>query len=177
MKKLFLIATLIVAYLGVNAQGQAPKFEIAVAYGVANNTRTTNSFYKGAYKGKRLDYWGPVSAEFFYRPLKQLGVGVVGVVSGCKWSDNPNAKSVFITVMPAVKYNWLSKKNFSMYSKTAAGLTVVTAEKHGPVSDYEILWFNFQVSLVGLEFGGALRGFAELGVGEQGIMGGIRYKF
>jgi hypothetical protein len=36
----------------------------------------------------------------------------------------------------------------------------------------------FQVSALGVEFGGKFRGFAELGVGDQGILqAGIRYKF
>ena len=40
------------------------------------------------------------------------------------------------------------------------------------------LLFNFQASLLGVEFGGAFRGFVELGFGEQGIaLAGLRYKF
>ena len=41
------------------------------------------------------------------------------------------------------------------------------------------LMFNFQVSLIGVEAGNNhVRGFAEFGVGEQGIaLAGIRYKF
>jgi len=39
--------------------------------------------------------------------------------------------------------------------------------------------FNFQASLIGVEVGSQkLRGFAEFGVGEQGIaQAGVRYKF
>jgi len=41
------------------------------------------------------------------------------------------------------------------------------------------LMFNFQASLIGVEAGNNhVRGFAEFGVGEQGIaLAGIRYKF
>ena len=46
------------------------------------------------------------------------------------------------------------------------------------VNDDASTTFNFQATFVGVEVGGALRGFAELGVGEQGIiLAGIRYKF
>jgi len=39
-------------------------------------------------------------------------------------------------------------------------------------------YFMFQASLIGAEFGKQFRGFAELGVGEQGfLLAGIRYKF
>ena len=38
--------------------------------------------------------------------------------------------------------------------------------------------FNWQVSLIGIEVGKSLRGFAEGGFGEQGVlMLGLRYKF
>lgn len=44
-------------------------------------------------------------------------------------------------------------------------------------SDSKVV-FNWQASLIGMEFGGAFRGFVELGMGEQGIiLGGLRYKF
>ena len=41
------------------------------------------------------------------------------------------------------------------------------------------VFFNFQASLIGVEVGNQqVRGFAEVGVGEQGIfLGGVRYKF
>ena len=36
----------------------------------------------------------------------------------------------------------------------------------------------FQLSVLGAEFGGKFRGFAELGIGDQGLLqAGIRYKF
>lgn len=41
-----------------------------------------------------------------------------------------------------------------------------------------VCYFMFQLSVLGAEFGGKFRGFAELGVGDQGILqAGIRYKF
>ena len=43
---------------------------------------------------------------------------------------------------------------------------------------YCIMPIMFQASLIGAEFGKQFRGFAELGVGEQGfLLAGIRYKF
>jgi hypothetical protein len=38
--------------------------------------------------------------------------------------------------------------------------------------------FNWQLSLLGLEFGSSIRAFAEVGMGEQGIvLGGVRVRF
>ena len=41
------------------------------------------------------------------------------------------------------------------------------------------VFFNFQASLIGIEVGNQqVRGFAELGIGEQGIgLAGVRFKF
>ena len=52
-------------------------------------------------------------------------------------------------------------------------------KKTGDKSTAKDLLFNFQASLIGVEAGGQhLRGFAEFGIGEQGVaLAGIRYKF
>jgi len=89
-----------------------------------------------------------------------------------------------MTLMPAVKLDWLRQKNFGMYSKLAIGATL-RSEKidyetagHDDYSNTE-MHVNWQVSLLGLEVGGRnLRGFLEVGTGEQGIFDiGLRYKF
>ena len=63
-----------------------------------------------------------------------------------------------------------------MYSKAAVGVTFMS-DSGTKDSDSKVV-FNWQASLIGMEFGGAFRGFVELGMGEQGIiLGGLRYKF
>jgi hypothetical protein len=89
--------------------------------------------------------------------------------------------------MPSVKFNWLRKNNWGMYSKLAAGATYThfcfedyeNDRKTGEKETANDLFFNFQVSLIGIEAGNQhVRGFAEFGIGEQGIaLAGVRYKF
>jgi hypothetical protein len=86
--------------------------------------------------------------------------------------------------MPSVKFNWLRKDHFGMYSKLAAGVSLCNfkSENENKNSESETenqVKFNWQASLIGIEAGGSrLRAFAELGFGEQGIgLLGIRYKF
>ena len=86
--------------------------------------------------------------------------------------------------MPAVKFDWLRKKNFGMYSKLAFGATYRTEKieyKNSVYEDYDEngLHVNWQLSVLGIEAGSpTLRGFVELGTGEQGIgLIGLRYKF
>ena len=86
-----------------------------------------------------------------------------------------------------MKLDWLRKHNWGMYTKLAAGVTYahVTDQDYedGKKTDEKItskdLLFNFQASLIGVEAGNQhVRGFAEFGVGEQGIaLVGLRYKF
>ena len=175
MKQFLLVVAALMATVNVSAQDEW-KNEISIAYGGGANTDIVMSLAKGMFTGKQLDYWGPISAEYFYRPDERLGVGGIFAISGCKWDDTGDAKSKYYTVMPAVKYNWLNKSGFSMYSKAAIGLTV-DSQSGGRESKTEVL-FNWQASLIGMDFGGAFRGFVELGMGEQGIiLGGLRYKF
>ena len=90
--------------------------------------------------------------------------------------------------MPSVKFNWLRKNKWGLYSKVALGATLAhyseqnfddsgrRVDDKGSSND---VFFNFHASLIGVEAGGRnVRGFAELAIGEQGILlGGVRYKF
>ena len=176
MKKIVLLAVAaMMATINVNAQDEFQN-EISIAYGSGSNTDIVSSIGKGIFTGQQLDYWGPVSLEYFYRPQPKLGVGAVVALAGCKWDDSSDSKSTYFSVMPAVKYNWLNKSHFSMYSKAAIGPTFA-AQSGGSENKTDVV-FNWQASLIGMEFGSAFRGFVELGMGEQGIiLAGLRYKF
>lgn len=142
-----------------------------------------------------------ISVEYFHHLNPVISIGAIGAFSGttsdmyCNidWNNGNRTKEkvgtsskYFITVMPAAKFDWLRKKNFGLYSKVAVGATYVTEKQKQDVngdkkevhSDNSVR-FNFQASLIGVEVGSQkLRGFAELGVGEQGIaLAGVRYKF
>ena len=176
MKRVFLmIVAAMMATVSINAQDEWQN-EIAIAYGGGSNTDIVSSIGVGMFSGKQTSYWGPVSLEYFRHFPSRLGLGVIAAVGGCKWEDHSDASSMYYTVMPALKYNWLIKNYFGMYSKVAAGVTF--AKDSGTSKDESHTEFNWQASLVGMEFGGALRGFVEVGFGEQGIiLGGLRFKF
>ena len=78
--------------------------------------------------------------------------------------------------MPTVKFNWLRKEAFGMYSSLAAGATYHRA-KLGNDTESQIVFMGHATAL-GAEFGGPVRVFLELGFGERGMLsGGVRYKF
>ena len=147
-----------------------------------------------------------LSVEYFHHLNKTISIGGFVGFNGTfhdlyctyqKNSDSGNAtieskekvgsaKKYFFTVMPSVKFDWLRKKNFGLYSKVALGLTYMHEQEKQDNKDGEKelnnksdIMGNFQASLIGIEAGSEkLRGFVEFGVGEQGILvAGCRYKF
>ena len=191
MKKLvFLVVAAMLTTFSVKAQEgyDDTKHEIAVSYGYMANSQWIDVFEDMAtiMAGAKLDdekLVGPLSVEYFYHAKNWLGVG--GLVAYGKStqdlyigsSKSGELKHTYYTVMPAVKFDWLRKRYFGMYSKLAFGATVRTEDADGE-SDTSI-HPNWQVSFLGLEAGSpTLRAFLELGTGEQGLaLVGVRCKF
>lgn len=174
-KSLLILAFALVACVSVNAQNEW-KNEIAISYGFGSFTDMNSSYLGGIFTGKQTSYIGAFGVEYFRRPLPALGVGFVGTFSTCKWSDNSNARSKYFAIMPAVKYNWLNRNHFEMYSKLAIGVLIGRESDAGTHKTKAT--FAWQATAVGAEFGSAFRGFLELGFGEQGtLVAGVRYKF
>ncbi|MBR4389501.1 MAG: hypothetical protein IKT00_10030 [Prevotella sp.] len=196
-KILALAAVAIMTAMSVNAQNgyDDTKHEVAISYGIDSNSQIIDAFEEigGAMFGAKLEnekFFGPISAEYFYHVKNWLGVGGIfaygqnkqDVMSG---KDRiGESKNSYYTLMPAVKFDWLRKKNFGMYSKLAIGATLRNEKynssnnSNNDYTDSEV-HVNWQASLLGIEAGSpTFRGFIELGTGEQGIVqAGVRYKF
>ena len=110
--------------------------------------------------------------------------------AGCKAEDEKTHKNdlseTFLTLMPSVKFNWLRKKHFGMYSGLTAGVMFlsVSANDNAKATDPDakdetLASFMFQVTALGAEFGSEqFRGFVEAGLGEKGTLcAGLRYRF
>ena len=182
MKKLLVLAVgalALCAAPSVQAQvvdfDDQPKNELSLGYGAISTTNVLDVFvdvvsaiFGAKYENTR--FFGPVAAEYFYHVSPLVGVGGIGVYNHHKEDVVQNEQvtgkrtSNYFTIMPAVKFNWLRKQNWGMYSK-----------KDNSSNNF----FNFQASLAGIEAGSDhVRGFAELGFGEQGLVqGGIRLRF
>jgi hypothetical protein len=200
MKKiLVMVAVAMMTLVSVNAQSgyEDTKHEIGISYGALSNTTWMSiadamgtTITLGAVKYDDGKFTGPIAVEYFYHLNPIIGIGAIGaythetkdiLISNDKYGE---AKNTFVTVMPAAKFNWLRKKYFGMYSKVAAGLTFASKKEDYSKGNVENLseskvGFNFQASALGIEAGSeTIRAFAELGVGEQGVLlGGIRAKF
>ena len=191
MKKIFVMAVAaMMATLSVNAQDF--KHEVGVFYGFesASNVFSLVTSAISAAAGDQSSFWGPVGVEYYYNISPVVGLGAVAAYAGCKAEDDKTHKEdlteSFITVMPSVKFNWLRKKHFGMYSALSAGAMFASvkcndnAKAADPkAKDETVTVFMFQATALGAEFGGEqFRGFVEAGVGEKGVLcAGLRYKF
>lgn len=194
MRTIFLMTALAVsAILCVPAQAQEEtRHEVGISYGAVPNSIWLDAFGDviSSIFGEKYEqdaYVGPIGIEYFYHTSPLIGIGAVATFVNNKEDgirDNQvisKISSSYYTLMPAVKFNWLRRDKWGMYSKLAIGATYRDYSKtheQEKATDNEVL-FNFHVSVLGVEAGGQhVRGFAELGIGEQGvILGGVRYKF
>lgn len=174
-----------------------PKNEFALGYGAISNSNVLDVFTDvvSAIFGARFNnkkFLGPFSAEYFYHVSPLVGVGGITVFNHHAQDVMQNEQvtgkrtSNCFTILPAVKFNWLRKHKWGMYSKVGLGYTRAEYKTTGKDSEGTYTkdssgdnFFNFQASLVGIEAGNRnVRGFAELGFGEQGLIhGGIRFRF
>ena len=149
-----------------------------------------------SYKNER--WVVPVSAEYFFRVNRFLSVGAIGAFNCMKEdiylnvTDNEGRETSTkdgrlrkfnLTILPAVKFDWLRREHIGLYSKAGLGASFMMErqkEDNGTklYSSTDVM-LNFQVSALGFEAGNQhIRGFAEVGVGEQGVfVVGLRYKF
>ena len=192
MKKiLIMVVAAMMTTISVNAQDEL-KHEVGVFYGIgsASNLFSAITSSISAAAGDQSSFWGPVGVEYYYHVSPVVALGGVGVIAGCKAEDEKTHKDdlseKFITIMPSVKFNWLRKKHFGMYSGLSAGVMFLSLSVNdnaknvdSGAKDETIASFMFQATALGAEFGGEqFRGFVEAGLGEKGILcAGLRYKF
>ena len=199
MKKILLLAVAaMIATVNANAWEDNVKQEVAISYGVWSNSDIINAFETigtnivGASTGDE-HFMGPIGVEYFYHLNKWFSVGGIGCygqmhqdlfLTGKKNGKDGEIKNYYLTLMPAMKFDWVRKSHFGVYSKLGIGGTLrnekidYDAASKDDYNDTEV-HVNWQISLLGLEAGGnRLRGFLEIGTGEQGIFDiGLRYKF
>lgn len=163
------------------------KHEVSIRYGLLPSTK----IFHNNVDYENETYLGSFSAEYFYHIKEWLSIGCVFAYG--KWkadyikydynTGEDKKETNYYTFMPAVKFDYIRKKNFGMYSKAALGVSISsTTDTYTDGSTYKFsaeYKLNFQASFIGIEAGSPyFRGFAELGIGEQGIASiGVRYKF
>ena len=202
MKKVFLMVVVaMMTAMSVNAQSNEPRHEIGLSYGLGASAvfdglgyGVSNGIFDSlsGVEAKTKDDLGTVAIEYFYH-LNNPRIAIGGIVAFAHYSDDVVKKKDndikvgertrdYFTVMPAVKYDWVHKSHFALYSKAAAGVMFHESNEKDLAANKEYkdndTFFMYQLSFIGMEFGAKVRGFFEAGVGEQGIiLGGVKFKF
>ena len=187
-----IVATMMTT-LNVEAQSNEPQNEIGAFYGFGSASNIVSEIGSAfTYStGDQTGYWGPFGVEYYHHLSKVVAVGGVVEYAGCKWDKpmtmNGSLKTSYISVMPSVKFNWLRKEHFGLYSSLSAGVMIASLKASDEIKndpditedpDETATSFMFNINPIGAEFGGAFRGFAELGFGEKGLLCvGLRYRF
>jgi len=198
MKKILMSAAVcLLAATATLAQNEDLKHEIGVSYG-AGVTLIGDGIGNGigsglidamtGYEWDNDKQFGTLGIQYYYH-LDNPRVAVGAIVTYARYGEDIVRKDdhskagdrnrQYFTLMPSIKYYWVNNNHFGLYSKAAVGPMLLTAKEDSDHSYSESkFYFMAQVSLLGLEFGSKLRGFAELGAGEQGILlAGLKYKF
>ena len=198
MKKLFLLLLIVSSGMAVIAsQKDETRHEIAVGWGIVPNSALLDGLFEltnvavsgGSVSYENESYAGPLSVEYFYHLSKTVGVGGIGAYTFNEQDVVLHrtkigvAKTHYFTIMPAAKVDWLRKSHWGLYSKVGAGISCRTEKidwkDESDDKKTDNVLFNFQASVIGMEVGNAhVRGFAELGIGEQGLgVLGVRCRF
>lgn len=200
MRKMMLMGLVaIMTAMSVNAQSDEPRHEIGISYGagitligdgIGNGVGTGLFDTMVGRKWTNSKEFGTLGVEYFYH-LNNPRVAVGGVLTYAQYGEDVEYNNKkegertrrYISLMPSVKYYYVSKKHFGLYSKLAAGPMLITSKSekasNGNTDSDSKLSIMFQASLLGLEAGSQnVRAFVELGAGEQGIiLGGLKFKF
>ena len=200
MKKLVLmVVAAMIATMSVNAQNEDLKHEFGISYGAGVSIigdGIGNAVGRGIWESLSGIKWedskqfGTLAAEYFYHLDSNPKLAFGGILAYAQYGEDvvKDSKDLgdrtrhYISVIPSLKYSWVNKNSWALYSKLGVGPMIMmerskNTEKNSDETNTNV-YFAYQVSVLGIEFGGKLRGFIEGGVGEQGIvLAGLKYKF
>ena len=186
-----ILCILLLACVSMHAQNVTPRHEISIGYGYPTVAFAMNQdcdptcpyMTDASYVNKR-DF-GPLSVEYFYRTSRVVSIGGVFTLINRKrdisfHQDIGDYNQRIYGLMPAIKFNWVSTKHFGFYTKLVAGpcMSVTTDKIYSDKYTKREFGIFGQYTPIGIEAGGRLRVYGELGIGLQSILsGGLRYKF
>lgn len=189
-----LAATLLVTAPVVFAQNPEKRNEINVGYGRVTAVDAAHVFggalatvfTAGYARFDNFRSYGSVNLEYYRALNKTFSVGAAvswfGGTADEQNKDNvKTGKSNYsgFALMPAARMFWFRKPHVAMYSKLAAGVTLLDDYDEETDSRSYDPFFGAQVTLAGVQFGGErFRGFIEAGAGMQGlVLAGVSFSF
>lgn len=199
MKKLSLLVLIIAFVQSANAQFETKRHEVALSYGVITIGQMLDVFSDvvgdvftlGHATTKNREFTGAIGLQYAFQPVRWLGVGAVACFDRStadvyqKEVQVGTTETNYFTIMPIAKFNWFDFRIVGMYSKCGFGYTIRSTEGNDFREESNTINSNtdgivaFQISPVCLQVGTpTIRGFAEFGLGSQGVVNvGVKYRF
>lgn len=191
-KRIFIIHTVLLAFCCIQSSAETPagrayrRHEVRIGWGdqlfehlvwqnpqyvIGNMPESFSKQYKEHYRYSQ--HW---FAEYQWRVNSWFGLGAMVDASGCVWDDvtrNGLGKEISrmddrsfwnLTMMPVLRFTWLSREHISMYSALGAGLGINGGTETDAYGRHTLCGLAFDVALVGLTADwGRWFAFAELG--------------
>lgn len=161
---------------------------VSVSYGAISTDQTiftfsaifasiaSEIFGEGSYDSS--SFVGPLAVSY-HRTLEsneRFSYGGAFVYDGAKFKNTDNNSSFGLnafTLAPEGKFKYLNPQNkFNLYGLLGLGLTVISHNNNESNTSKAVPHFNLQFTPLGLEYGGNVKGFLELGAGYKGIISG-----
>ncbi len=181
-----LAAAILICLSGVPSKAQDFRNEIMFGYGRVTVVDVAHlvggvfatAFTAGYARFDNFRSYGSANLEYYRVLNKTFSVGATlswfGGTADELNKDNEkigNSDYSGFAVMPAAKAFWFRKPHVAMYSKLAAGITLLDDYDEEADSHSFDPFFGAQVTLAGVQFGGErFRGFVEAGAGMQGLV-------
>lgn len=187
MKKIVLsILILTTVCLGLSAQ-DLKRHEINLGVGILSSnqfidalTQVIVSSIPYNVKLENSTSYGAIHVAYRYSIIRRLSLGGIFVY------DYNNADAVqmdikrgkfnnhYITLAAEVDFKYIDREKFKLYSLVGVGATLLHQVYHDNfISNTEKnsnVFFNFQITPIGIKFGNTFGGLAELGFGYKGII-------
>lgn len=173
----------------------AQRNSLSIGYGLVTTDQFITSFSSalaGAFAGSsatNIKSTGAIALSYHhFNAANRAGLGVAlvydklssDIVNSSKTKiSSSTTQAITAALEGKLKYN--KGEHFNLYGLLGAGYTFnKTTYDPPPASGKESnnSHFNFQVTPIGVQFGGAVKGYVELGVGYKGLVsGGLQFNF
>ena len=168
-KSILFILAILCSVVVAGAQEKRGPFEVALGFGGPNRPIGAAATEPGVDPS-----YGTATLDLFYTPVKWVSVGVgVGIHDFIKKPNSLPGTSP--NLMFYLRGNWYTGRKFRVYS--LVGYPEIPLKKLGDY--YGFSWRTFQISPLGISYGGRVYGFAEIGTGYMYTPGrfGIGMRF
>jgi len=190
------LSALFFCSLPLHAQDEFPRSEFTLRYGIVTNAEIieatsdilTTIFTFGSFETRNNISTGAFSFEYQYRPKKWVSVGgsvsyertACDLFSQTQDIDVGDIINNYYTVMATARFNYLSKKIITLYSRVGIGYTLWLEYINGDnqYQDQSNGFVAFQLTPIGIRIGTKVGGFFEAGFGSEGIVAaGVSFRF